>query len=164
MIEANGVTKSYGSRESKTDVLKGIDLKIPDGDFTVILGASGSGKSTLLNCLSGLVRVDGGSIAYDGLNIAQLSDKALTEFRKDNIGFIFQQYYLLPDMTVDKNVRMGADLAKNTDHREIIKAVGFEAKAAKYPSELSAAKKLPNNRAVLSARIINLPKLHYFSV
>ena len=121
MIEAKGVTKSYGFGESKADILKGIDLQISDGDFAVILGASGSGKSTLLNCLSGLERVDGGSIEYDGLNIAELSDKALTKFRKENIGFIFQQYYLLPDMTVDKNVRMGADLAGNTDYREIIK-------------------------------------------
>ena len=78
MIEAKGVTKSYGFGESKADILKGIDLKISDGDFAVILGASGSGKSTLLNCLSGLERVDGGSIEYDGLNIAELSDKALT--------------------------------------------------------------------------------------
>ena len=149
MIEAKGVTKSYGLGESKTDVLKGIDLRISDGDFAVILGASGSGKSTLLNCLSGLERVDGGSIEYDGLNIAELSDKALTKFRKDNIGFIFQQYYLLPDMTVDKNVRMGADLAGNSDYREIIKAVGLEAKAAKYPSELSGGEqpvRLPKSR------------------
>ena len=92
MIEAKGVTKSYGFGESKADILKGIDLQISDGDFAVILGASGSGKSTLLNCLSGLERVDGGSIEYDGLNIAELSDKALTKFRKENIGFIFQQY------------------------------------------------------------------------
>lgn len=140
MIEANGVTKSYGFGESKTDVLKGIDLQISDGDFAVILGASGSGKSTLLNCLSGLERVDGGSIEYDGLNIAELSDKALTKFRKDNIGFIFQQYYLLPDMTIDKNVRMGADLAGNSDYREIIKAVGLETKAAKYAKQLNITK------------------------
>ena len=137
MIKAKRIAKAYGSGESKTDVLKGIDLQIADGDFTVILGASGSGKSTLLNCLSGLERVDSGSIEYDGLNITELSDKALTKFRKDNIGFIFQQYYLLPDMTVDKNVRMGADLAGNADYKEIIKAVGLETKAAKYPSELS---------------------------
>ena len=137
MIEAKRITKSYGTGESKAEVLKGINLQIADGDFTVILGASGSGKSTLLNCLSGLERVDGGSIEYDGVNITALSDKALTKFRKDNIGFIFQQYYLLPNMTVDKNVRMGADLAGNADYKEIIKAVGLEEKAAKYPSELS---------------------------
>ena len=90
MIEAKKITKAYGSGESKVEVLKGIDLQIADGGFTVILGASGSGKSTLLNCLSGLERVDDGSIEYDGLNITGLSDKALTKFRKDNIGFIFQ--------------------------------------------------------------------------
>ncbi len=137
MIEAKSIRKTYGSDGNRTEVLKGIDLQINDGDFAVILGASGSGKSTLLNCLSGLERVDSGSIEYDGLNITELSDKAMTEFRKDNIGFIFQQYYLLPDMTVDKNVRMGADLAGNSDYPEIIKAVGLEAKTAKYPSELS---------------------------
>lgn len=137
MIEAKGIIKTYGSDESKTEVLKGVDLKIADGDFVVILGASGSGKSTLLNCLSGLERTDGGSIKYDGEDITLLTDKELTKFRKDNIGFIFQQYYLLPNMTVDKNVRMGADLAGNADYKEIIKAVGLEGKAAKYPSELS---------------------------
>ena len=137
MIEAKGIIKTYGSGESKTEVLKGVDLKIADGDFVVILGASGSGKSTLLNCLSGLERTDGGSIKYDGEDITLLTDKELTKFRKDNIGFIFQQYYLLPNMTVDKNVRMGADLAENADYKEIIKAVGLEGKAAKYPSELS---------------------------
>ena len=137
MIEAKGIIKTYGSDESKTEVLKGVDLKIADGDFVVILGASGSGKSTLLNCLSGLERTDGGSIKYDGEDITLLTDKELTKFRKDNIGFIFQQYYLLPNMTVDKNVRMGADLAGNADYKEIIKAVGLEGKASKYPSELS---------------------------
>ena len=156
MIEANGVIKSYGFGGSKTDVLKGVDLQISNGDFAVILGASGSGKSTLLNCLSGLERVDGGSIEYDGLNIAELSDKALTKFRKDNIGFIFQQYYLLPDMTVDKNVRMGADLAGNSDYREIIKAVGLEAKAAKYPSELSGGEQ---QRVSVARALAKKPKV-----
>lgn len=133
MIEAKGVTKSYGLGESKTDVLKGIDLRISDGDFAVILGASGSGKSTLLNCLSGLERVDGGSIEYDGLNIAAL-----------------------PDMTVDKNVRMGADLAGNADYREIIKAVGLEAKAAKYPSELSGGEQ---QRVSVARALAKKPKV-----
>ena len=137
MIDVKGITKTYGSGESAARVLKGITLQIADGSFTVILGASGSGKSTLLNCLSGLERVDSGSVTYDGADITALSDKALTKFRKDNIGFIFQQYYLLPDMTVEKNVRMGADLAGNADFREIIAAVGLADKLKKRPSELS---------------------------
>ena len=156
MIEAKKITKSYGSCENKTDVLKGIDLSIADGDFTVILGASGSGKSTLLHCLSGLERVDSGSIEYDGLNITELSDKALTKFRKDNVGFIFQQYYLLPDMTVDKNVRMGADLAGNADYKEILLAVGLEEKAAKYPSELSGGEQ---QRVSVARALAKKPKV-----
>ena len=156
MIEAKKITKAYGSGESKAEVLKGIDLQIADGGFTVILGASGSGKSTLLNCLSGLERVDDGSIEYDGLNITGLSDKALTKFRKDNIGFIFQQYYLLPDMTVDKNVRMGADLEGNTAYREVIKAVGLEAKSAKYPSELSGGEQ---QRVSVARALAKKPKV-----
>ena len=156
MIEAKKITKSYGSCKNKTDVLKGIDLSIADGDFAVILGASGSGKSTLLHCLSGLERVDSGSIEYDGLNITELSDKALTKFRKDNIGFIFQQYYLLPDMTVDKNVRMGADLAGNADYKEILRAVGLEEKAVKYPSELSGGEQ---QRVSVARALAKKPKV-----
>ena len=90
------------------------------------------------------------------MNIAELSDKALTKFRKDNIGFIFQQYYLLPDMTVDKNVRMGADLAGNSDYREIIKAVGLETKAAKYPSELSGGEQ---QRVSVARALAKKPKV-----
>ena len=156
MIETKRITKSYGFGESKTDVLKGIDMQISDCDFAVILGASGSGKSTLLNCLSGLERADSGSIEYDGLNINVLSDKALTKFRKDNIGFIFQQYYLLPDMTVEKNVRMGADLVGNNDYKEILNAVGLEEKAAKYPSELSGGEQ---QRVSVARALAKKPKV-----
>lgn len=156
MIEAKEIKKNYGSIEIKTEVLKGIDLQIADGDFIVILGASGSGKSTLLNCLSGLERVDNGSIKYDGVDITKLSDKALTKFRKDNIGFIFQQYYLLPNMTVEKNIRMGADLAENNNYKEIIKAVGLEEKIKKYPSELSGGEQ---QRVSVARALAKKPKV-----
>ncbi|MCM1054036.1 MAG: ABC transporter ATP-binding protein [Bacteroides sp.] len=137
MIKIENITKSYGTGESKVNVLKGISLEIKEGDFAVILGASGSGKSTLLNVMSGLERPDGGSVCYNGEDIAALSDEKLTVFRKNNIGFIFQQYYLLPNMTAEKNVKMGADLTGNTDYFKIIDAVGLEQKKHKYPSELS---------------------------
>lgn len=137
MIKASGVTKFYGSGESRTQALKGVDLEIVKGDFVVILGASGSGKSTLLNVLSGLERPDGGTITYGENDITKLSDKELTAFRKNVVGFIFQQYYLLPNLTVEKNVRMGADLAGNKDYAEVISAVGLADKIKKYPSELS---------------------------
>ena len=90
MIAVSDIVKSYGNSGSKTEVLKGISLQIADGDFTVILGASGSGKSTFLNVISGLERPDIGSIVYGNNDITKLSDSELTQFRRDNIGFIFQ--------------------------------------------------------------------------
>ena len=137
MIKARDVIKSYGNGESRFQVLKGICLDIEDHDFMVILGASGSGKSTFLNVISGLERPDSGKVFYDGTDITPLSDHELTSFRKANVGFIFQQYYLLPNMSVDKNVKMGADLADNKDYKTVIKAVGLGEKLHKYPGELS---------------------------
>ena len=137
MIKTNNIIKSYGNGESRFQVLKGISLEIKDNDFVVILGASGSGKSTFLNVISGLERPDSGNVFYGETDITSLSDNELTEFRKENIGFIFQQYYLLPNMSVDKNVKMGADLAGNKDYKAVIEAVGLGDKLHKYPSELS---------------------------
>lgn len=137
MIEVKNIIKSYGYGESRFQVLQGISLAIQDGDFVVILGASGSGKSTFLNVISGLERPDRGKVFYDTTEITALSDNELTAFRKENVGFIFQQYYLLPDMSVDKNVKMGADLAGNKDYKNVIEAVGLGEKLHKYPSQLS---------------------------
>lgn len=137
MIKAKEINKFYGSGESRFQVLKNISLTIEDGDFVVILGASGSGKSTLLNVLSGLERAESGQIFYDDTEITALTDKELTAFRRKKIGFIFQQYYLLQNMNVGKNVKMGADLAVNSDYKSIIREVGLENKLHKFPSELS---------------------------
>ena len=137
MIKAREINKFYGSGESRFQVLKNISLTIEDGDFVVILGASGSGKSTLLNVLSGLERAESGQIFYDDTEITALTDKELTAFRRKKIGFIFQQYYLLQNMNVGKNVKMGADLAVNSDYKAILKEVGLENKLHKFPSELS---------------------------
>ena len=137
MIKAENIRKFYGTGDRRSEILKGISMEIERGSFTVILGASGSGKSTLLNVLSGLERTDEGSVLYDGENIEKLTDSGLTEFRKRKIGFIFQQYYLLPNLNVDKNVKMGADLAGNGNYREIIEKVGLSDKLKNKPSELS---------------------------
>ena len=137
MIKAREINKFYGSGESRFQVLKNISLTIEDGDFVVILGASGSGKSKLLNVLSGLERAESGQIFYDDTEITGLTDKELTAFRRKKIGFIFQQYYLLQNMNVGKNVKMGADLAVNSDYKAILKEVGLENKLYKFPSELS---------------------------
>lgn len=156
MIAVSDVVKSYGNGGNKNQVLKGISLQIADGNFTVILGTSGSGKSTLLNVISGLERPDSGSVVYGTSDITKLTDGELTQFRKDNIGFIFQQYYLLPNMTVEKNVRMGADLADNREYPEIIDAVGLRDKAKKYPNELSGGEQ---QRVSVARALAKKPKV-----
>lgn len=156
MIEVKELTKYYGNGESRFQVLKNVGLTVRDGEFTVILGASGSGKSTLLNVMSGLERPENGAVVYDGNDITTLSDSRLTEFRKNNVGFIFQQYYLLPDMDVSKNVKMGADLADNKNYVEIIEAVGLGSKLHKYPSELSGGEQ---QRVSVARALAKKPKV-----
>lgn len=152
MIELKGVRKSYGANE----VLKGIDLGIEEQDYLVILGASGSGKSTLLNILSGLEKPDQGEVLYDGENIASLSESQLTKFRKDQVAFIFQQYYLLQELTVEQNVKMGAHLAKNQDYLPIIEAMGLKEKLHQYPSELSGGEQ---QRVAIARALAKKPKV-----
>ena len=135
MIIAENIVKTY--KNGNVKVLKDVSLQFEKGEFAVILGASGSGKSTLMSVLSGLERPDSGKIEYDGQEITALNDKQLTQFRKREVGFIFQQYYLLAHLNVDKNVRLGADLAGNKDYRRILDKVGLFDKLKSYPSELS---------------------------
>ena len=151
MIQLENVHKSYG----QTKVLKGIDLQIQDQDDVVILGPSGSGKSTLLNVLSGLEKVDEGHILIQGQDLSQLTDAKLTAFRRENIAFIFQQYYLLPNLTVRQNVKMGANLANNHDFLQIIEDLGLGDKLDKYPSELSGGEQ----QRVSIARLSGLEKV-----
>ena len=156
MIQVNDITKFYGNGESRFQVLKWMSLNIEDGDYAVIIGASGSGKSTFLNVISGLERPDSGNVCYGNQDITTLSEKRLTEFRKENIGFIFQQYYLLPHMNVDKNVKMGADLAGNKNYRSIIEAVGLKEKLHKYPGELSGGEQ---QRVAVARALAKNPKV-----
>lgn len=133
MITAKNIKKKYNDQE----VLRGIDLKIDKNEFVVILGASGSGKSTLLNILSGLEKSDSGEVVYDNESISDYSEKQLTKFRKDKIGFVFQQYYLLNNLTVEQNVKVGANLANNKEYVDLIKDLGLEDRLSRYPNELS---------------------------
>ena len=126
MINAQNISKSYNN--GKVQVLKDVSLEIKDNEFVVILGASGSGKSTLMNILSGLEKADSGGVVVDGLNLSEKTEAELTKFRKDNIGFIFQQYYLLSHLNVGNNVKMGANLAKNVEYKKIINSLGLESK------------------------------------
>ena len=156
MIEIHNITKYYGSNENKFQVLKGLSLDIREKDFVVILGASGSGNSTLLNIISGLERPDEGTVCHDGTDITKLTDGQLTQFRKENVGFIFQQYYLLADMNVDKNVKMGADLAGNGEYRQIIEAVGLGDQINKMPGELSGGEQ---QRVSVARALAKRPKV-----
>lgn len=156
MIQAIDLVKSYGSGTNKQVVLKKVCLEIAPGDFTVILGASGSGKSTLLHILSGLERPDSGTVTYGSLDITKRTDPELTRFRRETVGFVFQQYYLLPHMTVAKNVRMGADLANYRAYADILRAVGLESKMDASPASLSGGEQ---QRVAIARALVNNPSM-----
>lgn len=158
MIQIRNLHKFYGTEGNRTEVLKGISLDIKDGDFMVILGASGSGKSTLLNVISGLEPADAGTVSYNSKNICQMSDKEMTLFRRNVIGYVFQQYFLLPNLNVDKNVKMGADLVKNSNYRKLIEAVGLADKSGKYPHQLSGGEQ---QRVSVARALAKRPKVLY---
>ena len=156
MIESNNLTKYYGNGESRFKALDGVSISIKNGEFIVILGASGSGKSTFLNVISGLEKFDGGTVAYDDRQLNKMNEKELTKFRRDNTAYIFQQYYLLPHLNVEKNVRMGADLDSNKDYMKFIEAVGLSEKRKKFPSELSGGEQ---QRVAIARALAKNPKV-----
>ncbi len=156
MIKAENVYKYFGENEAKRAVLDGVSVNISDGEYVVILGASGSGKSTLLNIIGGLDKPDGGKVFYGNSDITALSDKQLTSFRRDNVGFVFQQYYLLPNMNVEKNVKMGANLSSNADYKQIIEAVGLGDKMNKYPHQISGGEQ---QRVAIARALAKQPKV-----
>ncbi len=156
MIKIDKLTKYYGKNESRFKALDEVSLTIENGEFVVILGASGSGKSTLLNVMSGLESIDEGSVSYDDYHLESMKEKELTKFRKENTAFIFQQYYLLPHLNVEKNVRMGADLANNKDILPYIEAVGLADKRKKFPSELSGGEQ---QRVAIARALSKKPKV-----
>ncbi|MGL5152220.1 MAG: ABC transporter ATP-binding protein [Clostridium sp.] len=137
-IVLKDVSKIYDTGEVKTFALNKVSLEIKEGEFLVILGPSGSGKSTLLNVISGLDTPTSGEIYFNEDKISHYKDDELTLFRRNNLGFIFQQYNLLQNLTVRENVDIGANISKdplNID--DVIKRVGLEGEKNKYPSQLS---------------------------
>ena len=156
MIKVENVSKYYGENEARRAVLDGVSLNINDGEYVVILGASGSGKSTLLNIVGGLENPDTGKVYYGDNEITALNDKQLTEFRRENVGFVFQQYYLLPNLNVDKNVKMGANLSANSDYKSIIEAVGLGDKLRKYPHQMSGGEQ---QRVAIARALAKRPKV-----
>ena len=152
MIRLKEICKSYNGRE----VLRGINLEIADRDYLVILGASGSGKSTLLNVLSGLEKPDSGHVYYGEEDLSQLTEGQLTAFRRAQTAFIFQQYFLLPNLTVEQNVKMGANLAGNQDYVQILEALGLGDKLQYYPSQLSGGEQ---QRVAIARALAKRPRV-----
>ncbi|XP_076229134.1 putative ABC transporter ATP-binding protein MT1014 [Nomia melanderi] len=141
VIELFDVKKSYLTGDLEYEVLKGVNLKIKLGDFVVILGPSGSGKTTLLNIISGLGKPNTGDVFVAGYNLSLLKDSHLTKFRQDNVGFIFQQYNLLTNLTARENAEVGENLAKNKNKNmsidDIFQVIKMDEDMNKFPSQLS---------------------------
>ena len=138
IVELKKVSKTYKVGENEFKALDGIDLELNNGEFVVILGPSGAGKSTLLNLIGGMDTPTEGSIKIDGEEISKYTESQLSEYRAENIGFIFQFYNILPTLTVLENVELVKDIVKNgNDSKEAIKAVGLEQHMNKFPNQLS---------------------------
>ena len=130
--------KSYGEKENKLEVLKGINLNVKKGEICVLLGPSGSGKSTLLNIIGGIDNFDSGEISIADHKIGKMKDKQLTMYRRDHLGYIFQMYNLVPNLTVRENIEVGAYLSKDPlEIDELIETLGLAKHVDKLPSELS---------------------------
>ncbi len=138
LIEFKNVTKAYDMGEKKMLAVDDISFSINEGEFVVILGPSGAGKSTILNLLGGMDYVSNGEIIINGKNIANLKDDELTEYRAENVGFVFQFYNLIPTLTAIENVALIKSIVKNAyDASEILNSVGLGEHLNKFPSQLS---------------------------
>ncbi len=156
-LEVSGLKKSYGEGGSFIQVLKGIDLTVEKGLMCVIQGTSGSGKSTMLNCIGGLDTVDSGSIKISGKEIVGLKNNALSEYRRESLGFIFQFYNLVPNLTVRENIRVCEYLSENPmDIDELLEILGLTEHQNKFPSQLSGGQQ---QRCAIARALIKNPKL-----
>ena len=138
MIEFKKVTKTYHVGEIEIQALRGVDFSIEQGEFVVILGASGAGKSTILNLLGGMDNVTSGEIIVDGENIAGFNDRKMTQFRREKVGFVFQFYNLISNLTALENVEFASAVCKNPmDANDVLKRVGLDHRAGNFPTQLS---------------------------
>ena len=156
-IELKNVKKTYVVGEQKFNALDGIDLSINQGEFVVILGPSGAGKSTLLNLLGGMDKATSGSIMIGDNDIAEYSDKELTRYRANEVGFIFQFYNIMPTLTVDENVNLIKDVTNTSrNSKEVLKSVGLSKHVDKFPGELSGGEQ---QRVSIARAIMKNPKV-----
>ena len=156
-IDLKGAKKYYGKGESEVRALDGASLELEEGGVYVILGPSGSGKSTLLNMLGGLDKMDDGVLSIDGVTISKMSDKQLVEYRRTDVGFVFQFYNLIPDLTVKENIQVVADItASPLDIDEVMEAVDIKKYENHFPSELSGGQQ---QRVSIARALIKNPKI-----
>jgi putative ABC transport system ATP-binding protein len=156
-LELSNVKKSYGSDGSFVQVLKGVNTGVEKGQMCVIQGTSGSGKSTLLNCIGGLDTMDSGSIKVDGIEVYGLQGDALANYRRDNLGFIFQFYNLVPNLTVKENIQVCEYLtAEPLNMEELMDTLGLTEHQNKMPSQLSGGQQ---QRCAIARALIKNPKL-----
>lgn len=156
-LEVHDIKKSYGENASYIQVLKGITTELEKGQMCVILGPSGSGKSTLLNAIGGLDTLDSGSIKVEGKEIVGLSQIQLSEYRRENLGFIFQFYNLVPNLTVRENIQVCQYLSKSPlDLEELLYTLGLTEHQNKFPSQLSGGQQ---QRCAIARALIKNPKL-----
>ncbi len=156
-LEVAGLTKSFGEGSGKVEVLRGVDMTVEKGEMCTILGPSGSGKSTLLNVIGGLDGADGGKILIDGKNLVGLDAEELSAFRRDYLGFVFQFYNLVPNLTVLENIEVGEYLSDEPlDMNEILNVLGLEELKNRFPHELSGGQQ---QRCSIGRALIKNPKL-----
>lgn len=156
-IEVKNAFKTYRVGETVTEANKDISFAIEQGELAVILGPSGAGKTTLLNILGGMDSPDKGEILIDGTDIAKLNDRQLTDFRRDNVGFVFQFYNLVANLSAKENVELATDVSPNSaDVLEVMKQVGLENRMDNYPSQLSGGEQ---QRVSIARALAKNPKL-----
>lgn len=156
-LEIRGIHKSYGQNDNRIEVLKDINLDVEKGEFVVLLGPSGSGKSTLLNILGGIDSADEGTISIQGEYMNTMNSKKLALYRKNHLGYIFQQYNLIPNLTVRENIEVGAYLSKKPlDIDSLIETLGLSAHQDKLPNQLSGGQQ---QRTSIGRAIIKNPDI-----
>ncbi len=156
-IKFENVTKTYEVGDASFNALDGISISIPKGEFVVILGPSGAGKSTLLNLLGGMDQATSGSIVIDGENIEKYNANEMSEYRAENVGFIFQFYNILPTLTVLENVEIVKDIVKKPrSAKKILKDVGLSKHLTKFPNQLSGGEQ---QRVSIARAIAKNPKI-----
>ena len=157
IVELKNVSKVYETGEKEFKALDNIDLAINEGEFVVVLGPSGAGKSTLLNLIGGMDTPTSGQIIIDDENISNYNEEKLSEYRAENIGFIFQFYNILPTLTVLENVEIVKDIVKNAgDSKSALEAVGLIEHINKFPNQLSGGEQ---QRVSIARAIAKNPKL-----